>query len=410
MNDAILAKYAYLIIRTGVNIQRDQTLVISSPIECAPFARILAEVAYRQGARDVVMNWVDELSAKVRFLNAPEEVFDEFPEWRKDFYLSYVRKGGAFISISASDPELLKDVNPERIVKSQKASNTALVEYRERIMNHDNSWCVVSIPTKPWASKVFPEKSEDQALALLWNAILKAVRVDSEDPVADWEEHKSKLRDRREYLNTNKFKFLHYKNAHGTDLTIELPEGHIWMGGSKRNAVGVDFVANMPTEEVFTLPKKTGVNGIVVNSKPLVYNGNLIDNFKLTFKDGKVINSEAATGEEILRKLLETDEGASYLGEVALVPYNSPISNSGILFYNTLFDENASCHFALGKAYPTCIENGADLSKEELGKYGVNDSLIHVDFMIGTQDLEITGITLDGKHIPVFRHGDFAKA
>lgn len=407
VNEAILEKYARLIIMTGVNIQEGQTLVISSPIECAPFARILTETAYRHGARDVVMNWTDELFSKIRFLQAPEEVFDEFPEWRKDFYLSYVRSGAAFISISASDPELLKDVNPERIVRSQKVSNTALAEYREKIMSHDNSWCVVSIPTKPWAKKVFPEHSVDEALNLLWDAILRAVRVNSKDPIKEWEQHKSQLRDRRDYLNASKFKALHYRNASGTDLTVELPDGHIWMGGSKHNAEGIDFVANMPTEEVFTLPKKTGVNGIVVSSKPLVYNGNLIDNFKLTFRNGKVIESQAETGGEILKKLLETDDGASYLGEVALVPYDSPISNSGILFYNTLFDENASCHFAFGKAYPTCIESGATLTKEELELRGVNDSLIHVDFMIGTQDLEIAGITSNGKHVPVFSHGDF---
>lgn len=407
MNEALVEKYARLIISTGINIQKDQTLVITSPIECAPFARMLSEAAFRQGARDVVMNWSDELSAKIRYLNAPEEVFAEFPEWRKDFYLSYVRQGGAFISISAADPELLKDVNPERIVKTQRASNIALAEYREKIMNHDNSWCVVSIPTRQWAKKVFPDATDEQAITLLWDAILKAVRVDAEDPAANWEQHKARLRERRDYLNACKFKFLRYRNAGGTDLTVELPEGHIWMGGSKHNAEGVDFVANMPTEEVFTLPKKTGVNGVVVSSKPLVYNGNLIDKFKLTFENGKVIAAVAATGQEILQKLLTTDEGASYLGEVALVPYNSPISNSGILFYNTLFDENASCHFAFGKAYPTCIENGASLSKTELEQRGVNDSLIHVDFMMGTQDLDITGVTRDGKETPVFSQGDF---
>ena len=410
MNEALFEKYAQLIITTGVNIQKDQTLVISSPIECAPFARVLSETAFRQGARDVVMNWTDELSAKIRFLNAPEDVFDEFPEWRKDFYLSYVRNGAAFISISASDPELLKDVNPERIVKSQKASNIALAEYREKIMSHDNSWCVVSIPTLQWAKKVFPDAADDQAVKLLWDAILKAVRVDLADPVANWEQHKAKLREWRDYLNGHKFKFLKYKNAAGTNLTVELPEGHVWMGGSKHNAKGVDFVANMPTEEVFTLPKKTGVNGIVVSSKPLVYNGNLIDKFKLSFENGKVVEASAEIGQEILQKLLNTDEGASYLGEVALVPYNSPISNSGILFYNTLFDENASCHFAFGKAYPTCIKNGANMSKEELEQHGVNDSLIHVDFMVGTKDLEIIGITADGEEVTVFRQGDFAMA
>lgn len=408
MNNSIMEQYATLVIKTGINIQKNQTLVISSPIDCAPFARIMSKIAYQAGARDVVINWADELSAKIRYLHAPQEVFDEFPAWRKDFYLSYLREGGAFVSISASDPELLKDVNPENIIRAQKASNTALKEYREKIMNHENSWCVVSVPTPAWATKVFPDVPEAKAVELLWDAILKAVRVGAADPVEAWEKHTENLRIRRDFLNSSKFTHLHYKSANGTDLTVELPEGHIWMGGSKNNAANIEFVANIPTEEVFTMPAKTGVNGTVVSSKPLVYNGNLIDNFKLTFKEGKVIDFSAAQGTEILKKLLETDEGSSYLGEVALVPYDSPISNSQILFYNTLFDENASCHFAFGKAYPTCIENGGDLSKDELERRGVNDSLVHVDFMVGTKDLEITGTTADGKQIPVFVNGNFA--
>lgn len=409
MNDLILEKYAKLVIKTDINIQKNQTLVISSPIDCAPFARIMSKVAYQEGARNVVINWGDERSAKIRYLHAPEEVFDEFPEWRKDFYLSYLREGAAFVSISASDPELLKDVNPQRIMRAQKASNKALEEYREKIMSNENSWCVVSVPTASWASRVFPSVSEDQAVEMLWEAILKAVRANVDDPVSEWNKHTTALKGRREFLNSNKFKLLHYKSRNGTDLTVELPDGHIWMGGSEKNTSGIDFVANMPTEEVYTLPKKNGVNGTIMNSKPLVYNGNLIDNFKLTFKDGKVVDFSAEKGHEILKKLLETDEGASHLGEVALVPYNSPISNSQILFYNTLFDENASCHFAFGKAYPTCINNGANLSKDESERFGVNDSLIHEDFMIGTEDLEIMGVTADGRRIPIFTNGNFAR-
>ena len=407
MSQPQLEKYAQLVLKTGINIQKGQTLVISSPIECAPFTRIMAEIAYREGAHDVVINWIDELSSKIRFLHGPDAIFDEFPQWRKDFYLSYLHKGAAFVSISASDPELLKEVNPERIVRMQKASNIALKEYREKIMNHDNSWCVVSIPTKSWATKVFPTVTEDQAVDLLWNAIFQAVRVDADDPVAVWKEHSEHLKKRRDFLNHNKFKSLHYKNSLGTDLTVELPEEHIWMGGSKENAQGIEFVANMPTEEVFTLPLKTGVNGTVVSSKPLAYNGNLIENFSLTFQAGKVIKHSATKGADMLEKLLQTDDGSAFLGEVALVPFHSPISDSKILFYNTLFDENASCHFAFGKAYPTCIENGGSLSPVELEAKGVNDSLIHVDFMIGTSDLEITGTTMNGTKLPVFKNGNF---
>jgi len=408
MNNIYLEKYANLIVKTGINIQKGQTLVISSPIECASFARMIGEFAYQEGARDVVMNWKDELFSKMRFLHAPEEVFEEFPEWQKEFYMSYVREGAAFISIAASDPELLKDVNPDRVAKVQKASSLALQEYRERLMSNKNTWCVVSIPTKSWAKKVFPDISEEEAIQKLWEAIFKTVRVDTEDPVASWNQHKDHLKVSSNFLNSHQFKFLRYKNSLGTDLEIELPEDHIWLGGAEYTPEGLEFIANMPTEEIFTLPKKTGVNGIVVSSMPLNYNGNLIEEFSLTFKTGKIIDFTAKKGYEVLKKLIETDEGSSFLGEVALVPYDSPISNAKILYYNTLFDENASCHLAIGKAYPICIKNGENMDKETLDKLEVNDSLTHVDFMIGTKDLEIIGVTATGKEIPVFKDGNFA--
>jgi aminopeptidase len=404
--DARLEKYARLIIKIGVNIQQGQTLVITAPIECADFARQLARTAYKEGAREVVMQWQDELSAKSKFLLAPDEVFSEFPQWRRDFYMHYVNHGAAFISLAAEDPELLKEVNPTRIVTQQKASSEALVEYRQKLMNHENSWCVASMPTKAWADKVF--SGEAKAEDLLLDAILKTVRVDTADPVAAWAGHVRMLQTRREELNTNSFQFLHYENSLGTDLTIELPDGHIWQGGAENNADGVEFMANMPTEEVFTLPKRDGVNGKVFASKPLIYNSTMIDKFSLTFKNGKVVDFSAGVGQDILKRLLETDEGASYLGEVALVPHDSPISNAGILFYNTLFDENASCHLAFGKAYPICVKDGEKLAKEELVAHGINDSLVHVDFMIGTKDLTITGITKAGEKVPVFTKGNFA--
>jgi aminopeptidase len=405
--DDRLGKYARLLVKIGVNIQAGQTLVITAPIECADFARLIAETAYKEGAREVVMQWQDELSAKIRFLLAPDEVFGEFPEWRRAFYMYYVNNGAAFISIAAEDPELLKEVNPARIVTQQKASSEALRDYRQKLMNHENSWCVASMPTKAWADKVFP--GEAKAEDLLLDTILKTVRVDTADPVAAWAEHVRKLQARRQFLNTNSFQFLHYENSIGTDLTIELPIGHIWQGGEEKNATGIEFMANMPTEEVFTLPKRDGVNGKVFASKPLIYNSTIIDKFALTFKDGKVVDFSAEVGYDILKRLLETDEGASYLGEVALVPYDSPISNSGILFYNTLFDENASCHLAFGKAYPICVQGGETLAACDLVPSGINDSLVHVDFMIGTEDLTITGITRDGKKVPVFNKGNFAE-
>ncbi|MCB2352837.1 aminopeptidase [Clostridium estertheticum] len=408
MDNKLLEKYALLLVKTGINIQKDQTLVINSPIECAAFTRIVSRIAYLEGAREVVVTWRDELSTKIKFMFAPEEIFSEYPDWQRDFYVSSARKGAAFLSISASDPELMKDVNPERLSKSNKAASTAIKEYRDRMMSNKNVWCVASIPTQAWANKVFPKVSEDEAMEKLWNAIFKTVRVDALDPVASWETHKSNLKKSMDYLNLNNFKYLQYKNSLGTDLKIELPENHLWLGGSDYTPGGVEFIANMPTEEVFTLPKKTGVNGTVVSSKPLNYNGNLIENFSLTFENGKVVDFKAETGYDILKSIIETDEGSCYLGEVALVPYDSPISNSNILFYNTLFDENASCHLALGKAYPVCIKNGENLSSEELSGLEVNDSFVHEDFMVGTEDLQIIGITADGKEVSVFEKGNFA--
>ncbi|MEA4825740.1 MAG: aminopeptidase [Clostridium sp.] len=408
MNNTFLEKYAELVVKTGINIQKNQILVISSPIECAFFTRKIAEIAYKEGAKDVVINWGDELFSKIRFLNAPEEVFEEFPEWQKEFYLSYVNQGAAFLSISASDPELMKDVNPERMLKARRTSSVALAEYREKLMSNKNVWSIVSVPTKAWATKVFPNLSEEEAINKLWEYIFKAVRADKEDPVLAWEEHKNNLNKNISFLNNNKFKYLKYKNSLGTDLKIELPEGHIWLGGSDYTPDGLEFIANMPTEEVFTLPKKDGVNGTVVSSMPLNSNGNLIENFSITFENGKIVDFKAEKGYDTLKSIISTDEGSHYLGEIALVPYDSPISNLKTIFFNTLFDENASCHLAIGNAYPVCIKDGEEMSKEELDKNGVNSSLTHVDFMVGTKDLQIIGVTSEGNEIQIFKDGNFA--
>ncbi|MBP1764256.1 MAG: peptidase aminopeptidase [Firmicutes bacterium] len=408
MDLAALGKYARLIVKTGIHIQQNQILVITSPVECAPFARLVAKTAYEEGAKDVVMNWRDELFSKLRFLQAPEEVFETFPQWEKDFYLFYLQQGAAFLTIDASDPEILKEVNPERVAKSQRTRNSALKAFREALMSNKNAWSIISIPTGVWAGKVFPELPESAAVDKLWTAILQAVRVDADDPVAAWEDHKSALQQRLDFLNSHRFQFLQYKNGQGTDLRVELPPNHIWLGGAERTTSGVEFIANMPTEEVFTLPKKTGVNGTVVSSRPLSYNGNLIERLSFTFVDGKIIQFDAGKHTEIVKKLIETDSGSCYLGEVALVPQKSPISETGIVFLNTLYDENASCHLAIGKAYPVCVEGSETMSREELAQAGVNDSLVHVDFMIGTDDMEITGITAEGKAVPVFIDGNFA--
>ncbi|MEL1136498.1 aminopeptidase [Desulfitobacterium sp. THU1] len=408
MNDQLLEKYAQLIVKSGVNLQPNQILVINSPLECAEFTRKIAGIAYQVGAKDVAIFWKDELMSKIRFLQAPDAIFDEFPEWQKAFYLDYSRQGAAFLSISASDPELMKEVNPDRIVRAQRASSTALKEYRDRLMSNHNPWCVVSVPTQAWAKKVFPNVSINEAMDKLWDAIFKSVRADQEDPVKAWQIHKENLNRSMNILNTHRFRTLHFENSLGTDLWIELPEGHLWVAGADITPEGIEFIANMPTEEVFTLPKRAGVNGKVFSSLPLNYNGSLIKNFSLTFKDGRIIDFSAEEGLESLAALINTDEGSHYLGEVALVPDNSPISNSKILFYNTLFDENAACHLAIGKAYPVCLENGDKLSESELTTAGVNESMVHEDFMIGTPDLKITGITSSGDEVPVFSQGNFA--
>ena len=405
---SVLKKYAQLIVQTGLNLKKEQTLVITSPVECAYFAREVVEAAYLAGARDVVMNWKDELFSRLRFLHAEEQVFAEFPDWQKDFYTFYLQKGAAFLSISASDPEIFKGLDVGKLSLAQKTGNTALKGYREKIMNNENAWCVISIPTPAWAKKVFPDLPEKEAMRKLWDAILKTVRVDREDPVASWTQHKNKLKKWTEFLNGAQFAKLKLQNSQGTDLSVELPDGHIWLAGSEYTKEGREFTANMPTEEVFTMPKKTGANGTVSSSKPLNYNGNLIKDFSLTLKDGKIIEYTAKEGQEVLKQLLETDPGAAYLGEVALVPYDSPISNSNILFYNTLFDENASCHLAVGKAYKVCLRDADKMSEAELEKAGVNDSLVHVDFMIGTSDLKIIGITKSGEEKVVFEKGNFA--
>jgi len=408
MDEIILKKYAKLVVHTGVNVQKGQPVVIMAPIETADFVRAIAEEAYKAGAKDVHVEWKDDELSRIRYLQAPDEVFDEINSWKKDFNLTNLHNGAAFIQILASDPEIFKGVDVSRIARQQKVVAQELKEYYDGLMANKNAWTIVSVPTAAWARKVFPELAEEEAMNKLWQAILKAVRVDLEDPVAAWKEHTLNLRKSMDFLNSNNFKYLHYKNSLGTDLTIELPEGHQWVGGSEYTTGGVEFNANMPTEEVFTLPKKTGVEGRVVSSMPLNYNGNIIDNFTLTFKEGRIVDYAAEKGLDVLKNLIETDEGSHYLGEVALVPYNSPISNQKILFYNTLFDENASCHLAIGRAYSPCLKNSENMTKEQLLAAGVNDSLVHVDFMIGTEDLEITGITAEGKKVPVFAQGNFA--
>ena len=408
MNKSFLIKYASLAVNIGVNIQKDNILVISSPIETAEFARLITEEAYKSGAKDVIVHYGDQKLTKIKLENSSLETISNIPEWQAESYNYYARQEACFISISASDPDGLKGVPVEKIGASQKARTSALKEYFDNSMSNKCRWCVLSVPTLSWAKKVFPKVSDDEAMESLWDVIFKTVRVDTENPVNAWEKHNAYLEEKIKFMNNNNFKSVHLKSANGTDLNIELPEGHIWAGGSERDVNGIPFNANMPTEEVFTLPKKTGVNGIVYSSKPLSYGGNLIDNFSITFKDGKAIDFTAETGYDVLKQMLESDEGAKYLGEVAFVPYNSSISNSKLIFFNTLFDENAACHLAFGRAYESCVKDADKYSEEELEKIGVNNSIIHVDFMIGTSDLEVTGINENGETIQIFSNGNWA--
>lgn len=399
--------YVELIIKKGINIQKDQVLVINSPVETFEFTRKLVKKAYELGASEVVIHWNDEVSGRYRYLYGEDEIFDIFPNWQKESLEYYRKKGAAFLSVYANNPDILKDVDSSRVARQQKAKSIALKEYYENVMGNSNQWCVISVPTVAWSKKVFPELDEELAIEKLWQLILNIVRADREKPIFEWEKHLENLQKRTTYLNEKRFVKLIYKNSIGTNLEIGLPKDHKWISGGEKSKTGVYFVANIPTEEIFTMPHRERVNGVVVSSKPLIYGGNVIDNFRLKFIDGKVSEYSAQVGEEVLEKLLNTDEGARYLGEVALVEYNSPISRSKKIFYNTLYDENASCHLALGGAYPVCIEGSEELSEENLKVKGMNTSLVHEDFMIGTEDMEIKGIDEKGEETIIIKDGNF---
>ena len=406
--EKMLEKYAKLAVKKGVNLQKNQVLLINTPVECVDFARAIAKVGYEEGAKDVIVHYGDQTIQRLKLEKASIDTLKDVPNWVAESYNSYAREGCCVISISASDPDGYKGIPMEKISAFQKSRQLALKEYYDYSMSNKIRWTVVSVPTEAWAMKVFKESNSKDAVDKLWEVIFDVVRLNNDDPIKAWDEHNKNIAKKLEFLNEYKFKKLHYKNSQGTNLTIELPEDHIWLGGAEKCSSGIEFNANMPTEEVFTLPKRNGVNGTVTSSKPLSYSGNLINNFSLTFEDGKVVDYKAEEGYDTLKDLLESDEGARYLGEVALVPYDSPISNSNIIFYNTLFDENAACHLAFGRSYPICLVNGENLSTEELLNKGANDSIIHVDFMIGTKDLDIVGYTSENKEIKIFTNGNWA--
>lgn len=402
-----LENYAELVVKVGVNVQQGQTVVVMAPITAAPLVRLIASEAYKVGAKNVHVEYNDEELSRIKYKQAPEEAFSEYPMWRAKAWEEFVENGAAFITIYSPNPDLLNDVDAKRVATASKTASTALSGYRGSLMNHTNAWSLVSYATPEWAAKVFPNLSQEEAVQKLWERIVDATRIGLSDPVQAWKAHNAKLLQMVELLNGKRYKQLQYE-APDTNLTIDLPDGHIWLGGSKANAKGVYFNPNMPTEEVFTMPNKDGVNGTVRSTKPLNYNGQVINGFSLTFKDGKVVDHSAEQGYEALTNLLNTDEGARHLGEVALVPHDSPISNSNVTFFNTLYDENASCHLALGQAYPVNIQGGTKMSPEELLAHGANRSLTHEDFMIGSADMNIDGVTQDGTREPIFRNGNWA--
>ncbi|HJV45728.1 MAG TPA: aminopeptidase [Bacillota bacterium] len=407
--DRNLEKYADLSIKVGANLQPGQSLVIlGAPIHAADFVHRLVDKAYDMGAKHVHVDWNDEALTLIKMNKASEEALKEYPIWRANMLEDLAKEGAAFLSISSSNPDLLKEVDPERVSLANKTGAAALAPFRSYIQGGKVNWTIIAIPNEEWAAKIYPNVADaKERINRLWETIFQVCRITEDNPVEAWKQHILKLQERLQYLNTKKYKSLHY-TAPGTDLTLDLVEGHIWTGGTLSSEKGITFVPNIPTEEVFTMPHKDGVNGTVRSTKPLNYSGNLIENFSLTFKDGKIVHFEAEKGEETLKKLIETDEGSHRLGEVALVPHHSPISLSNLIFFNTLFDENASCHLAIGSAYPFTIVGGTTMSKEQLQEHGANSSLTHVDFMMGSDELTIDGISQNGDVEPLMRKGNWA--
>lgn len=403
-----LRKYAELAVKTGVNVQPGQMLVITTTTDCKDFARLVVEEAYKAQAGYVFVRWSDDPITKITYEHADVNVLKVVPDWIKNQYQYFMDQGACALNIYAPTPGLLASVDPSKIQEVQIEMQKALKSYREYMMGNKAQWSLVSVPTEAWATKVFPEVSVEEAVEKLWDAILAAVRIeDDNDPVVEWKEHNERLSTYNKKLNEYNFERLIFKNSLGTDLNVELVKGHHWAGGSEKAQNGVIFNPNLPTEENFTMPKKTGVNGMVVATKPLNYQGRLIEDFALTFKDGEVVSYTAKKEEGALKNLLSVDEGSRYLGEVALISYHSPISLSNVLFYNTLFDENASCHLALGRAYPMNIQGGNDMSEDELAAAGVNLSMEHVDFMFGSDDMSVLGITQNQQEVVVFENGNF---
>ena len=404
----MLDKLAEVAVQVGLGLEPGQNLVLTAPVEALPLVRRIAAAAYRAGAANVTPILSDEAVTLARFEHGTDVAFDSAPDWLYKGMGEAFANNAARLAISADNPLLLKGQDPDKTSRASKANSTAYKPALEKIANFDINWNIVSYPGKAWAKQVFPDLPEDEAVAKLAEAIFAASRVDRADPVAEWQAHNARLRARTEWLNAEGFSALHFTGG-GTDLTVGLAKGHEWKGGASEAKNGITCNPNIPTEEVFTTPHKDRVDGVARASKPLVYQGTPIENIEVRFENGRIVEASASEGEATWKKLIDTDEGAARLGEVALVPHSSPISQSGLLFFNTLYDENAACHIAQGQCYSDCFvdEIASDPDKVKAG--GGNASLIHVDWMIGGPETDIDGIKPDGSRVPVFRKGEWAQ-
>ncbi len=404
----LLEKYSKLIVEVGANVQKDQLVVINSSTETRELARLLVNAAYNAGAKKVIVSWSDEFVSRSGYEGMSIETLKEVPQYSIDRLKHFVDQGACVISITSPIPGLNAGVDPNKMQTSSIASRKNFKFYSDHMMGNRTQWCVVAAPNKIWAKKIFPNLNDNDAFEALWDAILGASRVtETNDPIEEWEKHNVVMLAHNKVLNDYQFDTLHFKNSLGTDLVVKIVDNHIWAGGGEFSTKGIYFNPNIPTEENFTMPDKFNVNGKVVATKPLNYQGNLIEDFWLEFENGKVVSYDAKKQKETLKNLLDVDEGSKYIGEVALISHDSPISNLGILFLNTLFDENASCHLALGRAYPMNVAGGNDMTPEELAEAGSNQSMIHTDFMFGSEDMSIIGTQKNGKEVTIFKNGNF---
>jgi aminopeptidase len=401
-----LDRLAQVAIDAGLGLERGQELVMTASLDALPLARLITEQAYKAGASLVTTLFTDEASTLLRYRYAEDAGFDKAPGWLFEGMASAFRSGAARLAIAGGDPSLLSKEDPEKVGRANRAVSKAYRPAIELITRHEINWTIVACATPAWAAAVFPELPPDQAMSRLWDAIFAASRVDADDPIARWKEHDAGLHRRANLMNQKRYAALHFR-APGTDLRVGLADDHLWMGGGTKAGTGAYCIPNMPTEEVFTTPHKDRVQGTVTSTKPLSYQGTMIEGIAVRFEGGRVVDAKASRGQEVLERMIDTDEGARRLGEVALVPHSSPIASSGLLFFNTLFDENAASHIALGQAYSTCLKNGDQLTAEELADRGANESLIHVDWMIGSGAMDLDGITSAGTAEPLMRKGEW---